>query len=92
MVNNVPCNLLFTGTSYNDNNGRYMMSLVTPQSTPVTIPANSVVSTALRTGVDSDVLVIWMGTNGLTVGGSFTPEQLVDYHNMAINYAATKKI
>ena len=91
MVNNVPCNLLFTGTSYNDNNGRYMMSLVTPQSTPVTIPANSVVSTALRTGVDSDVLVIWMGTNGLTVGGSFTPEQLVDYHNMAINYAATKK-
>lgn len=91
MVNNVLCNLLFTGTSYNDNNGRYMMSLVTPQSTPVTIPANSVISTALRTGVDSDVLVIWMGTNGLTVGGSFTPEQLVDYHNMAINYAATKK-
>lgn len=92
LISNILCDLSFTGSTYNDSNGKYNLKSVFNLDKAITIPANSAISTALsRVGNNSEVLIIWMGANGFSEGG-FTTERLVEYHKIAIGYSNTNNI
>ena len=92
LINNTLCDLSFTGSIYNDSNGKYNLKSIFNLDKSITIPANSVISTALsRVGNNSEVLIIWMGANGFSEG-NFTTERLLEYHKIAIDYSNTNNI
>lgn len=64
-INDIECSLKWTGSSYNDPNGKYMLNRVTESDKDVLLKKDSIVLTnGIREYRNEYAYVLWLGTNG----------------------------
>lgn len=84
-IEDVECTLRWTGTSYNDPNGRYTLKLNTATSQNHTTFAKAMIFTnGAKVYRNPYAMVIWIGQNG---GWSNNPETLVSQFRKIIDFA-----